>query len=70
MYFVLKLQELNADFSNALTNLCELFIARNYPEVVINSALYKVCILFQSEALVSSSKDNTHCSSNITRQNI
>ena len=48
----------NADFSNALTDLREFFIARNYPEAVINYAFNEVCKFSQSEALVPSSKDN------------
>ena len=49
----------NADFSNALTDLREFFIARNYPEAVINYAFNEVCKLSQSKALVPSSKDNS-----------
>ena len=49
----------NSDFSNALTDLSEFFIARNYPAAVINYAFNEVCKLSQSEALVPSSKDNS-----------
>ena len=49
----------NSDFSNALTDLREFFIARNYPEPVINYAFYEVCKLSESDALVPSSKDNS-----------
>ena len=49
----------NSDFSNALTDLREFFIARKYPEAMINYAFYDVCKLSQSEALVPSSKDNS-----------
>ena len=49
----------NSDILNALTDLREFFIARNYPEAVINYAFNEVCKLSHSDALVPSSKDNS-----------
>ena len=44
------------DFSNALTDLRDFFIARNYLEAVIDLAFNEVCKLSQNEALVPSPK--------------
>ena len=59
----------NSDFSNALTDLREFFIARNYPEAVINYAFNEVCKLSQSEALVPSSKDNSSYNTFVIKYN-
>ena len=52
---VKEIRQNTNNFSNALTDLREFFIARNYPKAVINYAFDEVCKLSQSETLVPSS---------------